>query len=168
MTINDKIWDEKLQYDINREATKTLVSSSVKIDKYEYLTGKEILLSNKNIIIELAMFTYSPVGKAFGKQIKTMEDQGRKHVEALKAEENQQDLKSVEGTFPKEMRTNEIKDEIDEIKKWDKKINRKDWKYDIKKYVYGIQQFESVRSFGDSIFSNEIVMVEAEEDQSNQ
>ena len=122
MTINDKIWDEKLQYDINREATKTLVSSSVKIDKYEYLRGKEILLSNKNIIIELAMFTYSPVGKAFGKQIKTMEDQGRKHVEALKAEENQQDLKSVEGTFPKEMRTNEIKDEIDEIKKWDKKI----------------------------------------------
>ena len=66
------------------------------------------------------------------------------------------------------MRTNEIKDEIDEIKKWDKKINRKYWKYDIKKYVYGIQQFESVRSFGDSIFSNEIVMVEAEEDQSNQ
>ena len=37
-----------------------------------------------------------------------------------------------------------------------------------KKYVYGIRQFESVRSFGDSIFSNEIVMVEAEEDQSNQ
>ena len=40
MTIDDKIKDEELQYDINREAAKISAISSGKIDKYEYLTGK--------------------------------------------------------------------------------------------------------------------------------
>ena len=43
MITDDQIWDEKLQYDINREAAKTLALLSGKIDKYEYLTDKEIL-----------------------------------------------------------------------------------------------------------------------------
>ena len=43
--IYDKIRDEKLQYDINREAVKISVVSSGKIDKYESLTGKERLPS---------------------------------------------------------------------------------------------------------------------------
>ena len=46
MTINDQIRDEKLQYNINREAAKILALSSNKIDKYEYLAGEEILPSN--------------------------------------------------------------------------------------------------------------------------
>ena len=47
--------------------------------KYEYLTGEEILSSNQKQIIEQAKFTYSPLGKAFEKQIKTNEDQGKKN-----------------------------------------------------------------------------------------
>ena len=43
MTIEDQIKDEKLQYDINREAAKISALSSNKFDKYEYLTGEEIL-----------------------------------------------------------------------------------------------------------------------------
>ena len=58
--------------------------SSGKISKYEYLTGEGILPSNQKQIIEQAKFTYSPLGKAFEKQIKTVEDQGEKQVEALK------------------------------------------------------------------------------------
>ena len=46
-------------------------------NKYEYLTGEEILPSNQKQIIEQAKFTYSPSGKAFEKQIKTIEDQGK-------------------------------------------------------------------------------------------
>ena len=46
MITDDKIRDEKLQYDINREAAKLSALSSEKVDKYEYLTGKEILPSN--------------------------------------------------------------------------------------------------------------------------
>ena len=76
MTINDQIRDEKLQYDINREAAEISALSSGKIDKYEYLTGKEILPSNQQQIIEQTKFSYSPLGKAFEKHIKTIEDQG--------------------------------------------------------------------------------------------
>ena len=78
MTINDQIRDEKLQYDIKREASKTSALSSSNIQKYEYLTGEDKLPSNQQKIIEQAKFTYSPLGKAFAKQIKTIEDQGKK------------------------------------------------------------------------------------------
>ena len=84
MTINDQIKDEKLQYDINREAAKTLALSSGKIPKYEYLTSKEILPSDQQQIIEKGKFTYSSLGKAFQKPTKTMDDQGQKQVETLK------------------------------------------------------------------------------------
>ena len=93
MTIDDQIRDEKLQYDIDREAAKTSASSSGKIDKYEYLTGEEILPSNQKQIIEQAKCTDTPLGKTFEKQIKTIEDQGKKQVEALK------DLKPEEQTI---------------------------------------------------------------------
>ena len=66
MTIDGKIEDEKIQYDINREAAKKSASSSGKIDKYEYLAGEEI--SDHSEIREQAKFTYSPLGKAFQKQ----------------------------------------------------------------------------------------------------
>ena len=75
MTIDVQIEDEKLQYDINREAAKISAFSSGKMGKYEYLTGEEILPFNQKQIIEQAKFTYSPLGKAFEKQTKTIEDQ---------------------------------------------------------------------------------------------
>ena len=55
MTIDDKIKDEKLQFDINREAAKT------------YLRGEEILPADQSRIIEQAKFTYPPLVKAFKK-----------------------------------------------------------------------------------------------------
>ena len=54
MTIGDHIRDEKLQYDINREATKISALSLGKIYKYEYLTGEEVLPSNQKQIKEQA------------------------------------------------------------------------------------------------------------------
>ena len=68
MTTDDQIVDEKLQYDINREAAKISDLSSGKIEKYEYLTGEVILPYNQKQIIEQAKFTYSPIGKAFEKK----------------------------------------------------------------------------------------------------
>ena len=53
MTIEYQIRDEKLQYDINREAAKISALSSSKIDKYEYLTGEEILPSNQQLILNM-------------------------------------------------------------------------------------------------------------------
>ena len=78
MTIDDKIRDEKLQYSINREAAKLSTLSSGKIDKYEYLSGEEILPSDQRRVIEQAKFTYSPLRKALEKQTKTIEDQEKK------------------------------------------------------------------------------------------
>ena len=75
MKIDDCIKDEKLQYDINREAAKLLVLSSGKINKYKYLIVEEILPSNQKQIIEQSKFTYVLLGKAFEKQTKTIEDQ---------------------------------------------------------------------------------------------
>ena len=83
MTIEDQIKDEKLQYEINREAAKISALSSGKIDEYEYLTGEEILPSNQQQIIEQAKFTYSPLGKAFEKQTKTIGDQVEKQIKAI-------------------------------------------------------------------------------------
>ena len=77
MITDDKIRDEKLQHYINREAEKISVLSG-KINKYEYLTGKEILPSDQIRIIEQAKFIHSPLGKAFEKQIKIIEDHGKK------------------------------------------------------------------------------------------
>ena len=57
MTIDDQIRDEKLQFNINREAAKISALSSGKIHKYEYLTGEDILPSNQQKIIEQAKFT---------------------------------------------------------------------------------------------------------------
>ena len=96
MTINDQIRDEKLQYNINREAAKISALSSGKICKYEYLSGEAILLSNQQQIIEQAKFTYSPLGKAFEKQIKTIEDQGQKWVDALKDLKPKEQTKAIE------------------------------------------------------------------------
>ena len=66
MATDYKIKDQKLQYDI--EAAKIRELSSRKIDKYEYLRGKEILLSHQRQMIEQARFTYSPLGKDFEKK----------------------------------------------------------------------------------------------------
>ena len=67
--IDDKINDEKLWYDINREAAKISTLSTVKVDKYEYLTDEKILPSDQTRVTEQAKFTYSPLRKAFEKQI---------------------------------------------------------------------------------------------------
>ena len=100
MTINGQIRDEKLQYEINRQAAKISALSSGNIHKYEYLTGKDILPSNQQQIIEQTRFTYSPLGKAFEKQMKIIEDKGQKQIDPLK------DLKPKEQTKPTEDKSN--------------------------------------------------------------
>ena len=70
-------------------------------------------------MIEQAKFTYSPLGKDLEKQRKTIQDQGITKVQALKSlkSEENQEIESFEGLFPKNMGNNEIKDKLDEIRK---------------------------------------------------
>ena len=74
MIIDHKIRDEKLQYDITREAAKISALSSGKIDIYKYLTGEEILPSHQRQITEQAKFTYSPRENAFENKLKYLKN----------------------------------------------------------------------------------------------
>ena len=124
MTINGQIRDEKLRSDVNREAAKISALSSGKIHKYEYLTGEDILPSNQQQIIEQAKFTYSPLGKAFEKQIKTIEDQGKKQIDALNTLKSNNQL-TIEDVIPKNALNNdEAKKELDKIKEIEKNVDR--------------------------------------------
>ena len=118
--------------------------------------------SNQRQIIEQANFAYSALGKAF-------EEQGKKQVKALEVldlAENQK-IKSIEGLFSREMKNSEFKNEKDEIKNWKNKIKRNDLNYETNKYIFGFQQFETIKSFGDSIYTDKINIDGAEIDQNN-
>ena len=126
MTIEYQIKDEKLQYDINREAAKISALSSGKLDRYEYLTGEEILPSNQRPIIEQAKFTYSPLEKAFEKQTKTIKNQGEKQVDALESlKPFDKVLPSIKDFIPIENLNPEIISEIKQKKKKKKKKKKK-------------------------------------------
>ena len=71
MTIDDKIRDEKLQYDTNREAadiSKHQHYHQVKLINMNILQVKKYYLLIKKQIIEQAKFTYFLLGKALEKK----------------------------------------------------------------------------------------------------
>ena len=140
MTIEDQIKDEKLQYDSNREAKKISALSSGKLDKYEYLTGEEILPSNQQQIIQQAKFTYLPLGKAFEKQIKTIEDQGKKEVDALKTSYNR--LPSIKDFIPTENFNPEIIAETKRIEEMEKNVDRDQMVYKSTGRTYDFRGFK--------------------------
>ena len=174
MTIEDQVKDEKLQYDIKREAAKISALSSGKIDKYEYLTGEEILPSNQQQIIEQATFTYSPLGKAFEKQAKTIEDKGEKQIKAI--QDNRKQLISDDDYKNKLLISKEreiFKDiynkRLDKLEELNNKID-----YDNLKYVvessgdeYWFNKIEDPIALLSDIKKGEILLEEAKEQQKN-
>ena len=164
MIIDDQIRDKKLQYDINREAAKKSAFSSGKISKYEHLTGEDILPSNQQQIIEEAKFTYSPLGKAFEKQTKTIEDQGQKQVDALKF-----NIKlTIENLIPESVLNNdEAKKKLDKIKEIEKNIDREKLVYKTNKYTYKFENFQTVKTFGKHIHDGTIKLKEANDYQTD-
>ena len=65
--LNKKVMQNEAQYDLDRKAAKTTALSSNHLDKYEYLTGEDLVL--KPSTIEQAKFEYSPLGKIFNKRL---------------------------------------------------------------------------------------------------
>ena len=57
------------------------------------------------------------------------------------------------------MRTNEIKNEINDIKKRKENIKRKDLKYETEKYKYDFQENDAIRSFGANIYKRKLVQM---------
>ena len=168
MTIEDQIKDEKLQYGINREAAKISALSSGKLDKYEYLTGEEILLSNQQQIIQQAKFNYSPLGKAIEKQIKTIKDQGEKQVVALESlKVPDKKLTPITDFIPTENLNPEIINEIKRIEEIEKKLDRNKMVYKGTNKTYDFRNFRTIRTFANEIRNNVISLDTANIEQAN-
>ena len=165
MTIEDQIKDEKLQYDINREVAKISALSSGKLDKYEYLTGEEILPSNQQQIIQQAKFTYSPLGKAIEKQIKTIKDQGEKQVDALKT--SYKKLPSIKDFVPTEKFNSEIIAEIKRIEEIEKNFDRDKMFYEGTSRNYDFRGFKTICTYGNDIRNNVTSLKAANLEQAN-
>ena len=104
--LDDKIKENKAQYELHREATKISVLSRGELEKYEYLTGED--LGYKPGVAEKAKCEYSPLGKIFNKgldesdkkervlkrlenfeskneqQLEAIKDQGKRQLEAIR------------------------------------------------------------------------------------
>ena len=117
--------------------------SSGKIHKYEYLTGEDILPSNQQQIIEQARFTNSPLGNVFERQLKAIEDQGEKQVEALNTLKSSNKL-AIENVIPKNALINdETKKGLDKIKEIEKNVNREKLIYETDKYTHSFKNFQT-------------------------
>ena len=164
MTMNDQIKDEKLQYDINREAAKISALSSGKTHKYEYLVGEDILPVNQQQIIEQARITYSPLGKAFEKQINTIKDQGEKQVEALKSIKK---LSAGDAISNSAFTTDEAREELNKIKEIEKNVDREKLFYQSNKDTNNFKDFRTIRTFREDIYEGKTTLDEADEYQSH-
>ena len=108
MAIDDEVRDEKLQYDINREAANLSTLLSGKLDKYENLSGEEVVPFNQKQIIEQAKFAYSHLEKA-------SEKQAEKQVDVIKFLDPFIKLKNIEGIFLQSLINDLIRDKLKEI-----------------------------------------------------
>ena len=125
--------------------------------------------SNLKQIIEQVIFTYSPLGKAFEKQIKTTEeDQGQKQVDALKSlESSDKRLPLIKDSKSKERLYSEIIDETERIEKEEKKVNRSKMVYKGQNKTYDFRKFKPICVFCNKIRNNIIIMYMANDKQNN-
>ena len=148
MTINDQFRDKKLQYDLNKEAAKISALPSGKIHKYEYLTGEDILPSNQQQIIEQTKFTYYPLGRAFEKQIKTIEGEGKKQIDVLKPLEPKEKIVHVNDDYEDKLLYSKEREKFRNI--YNKKLDRIEElteKIDDKNFIFTIISTEKTTDF---------------------
>ena len=167
--------DEKLQYNINREVAEISALSSGKIHKYEYLTGEDILPSTQQQITEQTKFTYSALGRAFDNQIKTIEDQGKKQVDALenlKPIEEPKAIKYDDESLKQRPETyNKLFDEkLDEIQELSREVDYKNLSYDFTTKASGpinFTEYNGPFTLFKKIRDGDILLEMAEEHQKN-
>ena len=159
-------WEIKNKTILIEKQLKYQLYYLVKFIKHEYLTGEEILPSDQQQIIEPDKFTYSPLRKAFDEQLKIIEDQEKK-IWGFRRYETKRTTKSIEGIFPEGYESVEIKNELNEIKEYEKKVNRKNMIYYSSKEPFDFRMFKTIRSFSDDIYSSKITINKADQEQSD-
>ena len=120
-------------------------------------------------IIEQAKFTCSPLGKVFEKQTKTIEDQGKKQIDALESlkTSDKEQLKPIKDFIPKQNLNPEIITEIKRIEEEEKKVNKNKMVYKATNKTYDFRKFKTIRAFGSEIRNNDIDMDTANVEQMN-
>ena len=125
------------------------------------------LIEDQPDIDKIDRFTYSPLGKAFEKQVKTIEDQGKKQVEALHILKYNKQL-TTEDLIPKNALNNdETKKEFDKIKEIEKNVNREKLVYETNEYTYSFKNFQTIKTFGRDIYEGKITIKEADKYQAD-
>ena len=175
MKFNDKIRDEKIQYNINTEASKISALSSGKILKCEYLTGEDILPSNQQQIIKQAKFTYSSLIKAFEKQIRTIEDQGEKQIKAIQDQGQVKTIKKYDYddedtpfiSKQKEIFNELVDERREKITDLDKKVNSDDLIYRYKGNTADVKfnEFDNAFDIIDKIRDGKIDLADVKNNQ---
>ena len=113
------------------------------------------------------------MGKVFDKQIKTIEDQGKKLLDALNTlksdNNNNKKLENKnEDIIPKNaFASDEAREEINKILKIERNVDREHLIYDVGKYTYDFRILNTIRTFGEDIYNGKITLEEADKDQSN-
>ena len=165
------------QYDLDRKAAKISALSSNNLDKYEYLTGEDLVLEPSTI--EQAKFKYSPLGKSFNKgldkddkkeglfkrlknikdkneeQLQAIKDQGEKQLKELKDIDKNKTLKTIEKISKK---GEEVYKLLPEFKKIDKRLDKAELvctKTDRKKYDFN--RFSLPLIFIEKIYKYELL-----------
>ena len=109
-------------------------------------------------MIGQARFTYPPLGKAFEKQTKTIEDQGQKQVDALNTLKSNNQLTIEEGTPKNALNNDEAKKELDKIKEIEKNVDREKLIYETNDYTCSFEKFQTIKTFGRDIDEGKITL----------
>ena len=165
--LNRKIKQNELQYNLDRKAAKILALSSNDLDKYEYLTGKDLGL--KPSAVEQAKFEYSPLGKIFNKGLS--EDDKKEGL--LKRLKNIEDKNKVKNKDIKEVTdfvdqplSSEANELIEEIKTIQKNVNNRKLKFkggNMKDYDFS--DYKTVKELFRDLYHRNITIDEAERKQ---
>ena len=165
--LNRKIKQNESQYDLDREAAKISALSSNNLDKYEYLTGKDLGL--KPSAVEQAKFEYSPLGKIFNKGLS--EDDKKEGL--LKRLKNIEDKNKVKNKDIKEVTdfvdqplSSEANELIEEIKTIQKNVNNRKLKFkggNMKDYDFS--DYKTVKELFRDLYHRNITIDEAERKQ---
>ena len=94
---------------------------------------------------------HPPLGKAFEKQIKTIEDQGKKQVDPLNTLKSNNQLRIEDVIHSDALSNNEAKKELDKIKEIEKKVEREKLIYETNEYTYSFINFQTIKTFGRDI-----------------
>ena len=127
-----------------------------------------MLPSSQQQIIQQTKFNYSPLGKAFEKQTKTIQPQGEKQVAALESlKSSDKKLIPIKDFIPMENLNPEIINEIKRIEEIEKQVDRNRMVYKGSNKTYEFRNFKTIRAFGNEIRNNAIDMKTADIDQTS-